>query len=130
MPKCIKCQNNATYGLAKNVITHCRIHKTTNMIFLRGTMCKDKTCLKQASFGIPGQGAKFCSTHKESDMVNLRLTKCDKPGCKLRPCYRNSKRTFCYGHRKGKMSCFNSKLALDQEVRVAFIKAMLKSDFD
>ena len=121
----MKCQSIATYGLTKNVKTHCGLHKSNRMVFLRGILCQDKKCVKQASFGIPGQKVKCCATHKEAGMVNLRLTKCDKSGCKLKPCYQGSNKAYCFNHKDDGMFCSNSPLSLNQEVRYALIRAII-----
>ncbi len=129
MPKCMKCQSIAKYGLTKNDKTHCGLHKSNSMVFLCGILCRDKNCIKQASFGIPGQNVKFCATHKETGMVNLRLTKCDKSGCKLKPCYQGPNKAYCFNHKEDGMFCYNSSLSLNQEVRYALIRAIINLYF-
>jgi hypothetical protein len=100
--KCQLCSKNAHYGIATQPATHCRGHRTQEMIPIGMNMCVYPGCVSTSrTFGFPGQKGTHCKKHALDGMVNVVNKLCDYVGCISTSRsfgYPNSKKRYCKEH--------------------------------
>ena len=77
--RCKECSKQPTYGITE--ITHCKEHKTDEMVDLRHCSQLCKHCNTRSTFGYPGGKAVRCTTHKKDTMIDLVSIMCNN--CKI-----------------------------------------------
>jgi hypothetical protein len=90
--KCKECKERAFYGIPGLRVTHCRSHKTDEMIRESSKICVEDKCNNAAIYGPIGCSQKHCEQHMGEEEINLIEKKCS--GCGL--LYLLNDKKMCY----------------------------------
>ena len=102
--KFIGCKTQPRFGI--NKATHCKSHKTDNMIDIYNKRCCEIDCtIINPVFNIIGGNGKYCKKHKKDNMINVKSKICNENNCTKQPSYDfiGGKGIYCKEHKKDNM---------------------------
>ena len=97
------CYDRAYYSIIGKKNSHCKIHKTEDMLLSDVTRCKE--CITVATFGLKGKKQEYCFQHKKDNMICLTNKKCEYIDCEKYASYSvlGEKSKFCKIHKTNDM---------------------------
>jgi len=110
-------KKHAKYGRKGGKPTHCRKHKSDEMVNVVNKRCEDDQCDEFAVYGVKGGKRTHCRKHKSDEMVNVVNKRCKHDECDEFPVYgvKGGKRTHCRKHKSDEMTNVVSKRCEDDE---------------
>lgn len=100
------CFDRAYYSISGQKCSHCKTHKTSEMILADVKRCKE--CTTVATFGIKGNKVEYCFQHKKDNMICITSKKCKTIDCIKNATYCTSGQppTYCKVHKTNEMTVY------------------------
>jgi hypothetical protein len=93
------CESYAFYGIMHEEARFCNLHKSTNMVNLRGRQCQEPKCKFKPLYGLPGKKVQFCHFHKQDNMVCINTeNKCEMGDCENEYMFMVDDIKYCVDH--------------------------------
>lgn len=92
------CTRGSCFGLLGGRSEYCRLHCTSDMIFLRHRRCEE--CNREASCGYFGESATHCYDHKKENMILKPKNHCKIRSCMQVAVYGTVKPLHCEDHKE------------------------------
>lgn len=92
------CTKGSCFGFLGGRPEYCRLHCTSDMIFLRHRRCEE--CNREASCGYFGESATHCYDHKKDKMILKPKNRCKIRSCLEVAIYGNIKPLHCENHKE------------------------------
>jgi hypothetical protein len=104
-----ECYDRAYYAISGKSSSHCKKHKSNDMILADVKRCKD--CSTVATFGIKGNKVEYCVQHKKDNMLCITTKLCEGLNCTKNATYCITGETpiFCKIHKINDMKVYRKE---------------------
>jgi hypothetical protein len=116
--KCQECHKEAIFALPDKKATHCKDHKTDDMVDVRSKTCLYQGCSIKPSFNVKGsKTGLYCFEHKTESMVNVISKRCKHTDCNTQASFGNEDSTaeYCKKHALPGMIDVVNKICIEQD---------------